>query len=151
MLFVLAITFLGIYYRCNGKGNSLRRKNHGFHFRYIQFETPVKYLHRDTEQVTVYISLYLGKEVRLRLKFSSYQHSNACNAGELGSIPVLGRPLEKEVATHSIILAWRIPWTEEPGRLQSVGSQESDTIEWLSTTTQQHSNEDIIKMCLSPF
>ena len=35
-------------------------------------------------------------------------------------------PLEKEMATHSGILAWRIPWTEEPGRLQSMGSQESD-------------------------
>ena len=32
-------------------------------------------------------------------------------------------PLEKEVATHSSILAWEIPWTEEPGRLQSMGSQ----------------------------
>ena len=31
-------------------------------------------------------------------------------------------PLEKEMATHSSILAWRIPWTEEPGRLQSMGS-----------------------------
>ena len=31
-------------------------------------------------------------------------------------------PLEKEKATHSSILAWRIPWTEEPGRLQSMGS-----------------------------
>ena len=30
-------------------------------------------------------------------------------------------PLEKETATHSSILAWRIPWTEKPGRLQSVG------------------------------
>ena len=45
-------------------------------------------------------------------------------------------PLEKEMATHSIILAWRIPWIEEPRRLQSVGSQESDMIERLSTTTQ---------------
>ena len=36
-------------------------------------------------------------------------------------------PLEKKMATHSSILAWRIPWTEEPGRLQSLGSQESDT------------------------
>ena len=35
--------------------------------------------------------------------------------------------LEKEMATHSSILAWRIPWTEEPGRLQSIGFQESDT------------------------
>ena len=32
-------------------------------------------------------------------------------------------PLEKDMATHSSILAWRIPWTEEPGRLQSTGSQ----------------------------
>ena len=32
-------------------------------------------------------------------------------------------PLEKGMATHSIILAWRIPWTEEPGGLQSTGSQ----------------------------
>ena len=32
-------------------------------------------------------------------------------------------PLEKEMATHSSTLAWRIPWTEEPGRLQSMGSQ----------------------------
>ena len=31
-------------------------------------------------------------------------------------------PLEKEMATHSSILAWEIPWTEEPGRLQSIGS-----------------------------
>ena len=35
-------------------------------------------------------------------------------------------PLEKEMATHSIILAWEIPWTEEPGGLQSMGSQELD-------------------------
>ena len=36
-------------------------------------------------------------------------------------------PLEEETATHSSVLAWRIPWTEEPGGLQSMGSQESDT------------------------
>ena len=38
-------------------------------------------------------------------------------------------PLEEGMATHSSILAWRIPWTEEPGGLQSMGSQESDTTE----------------------
>ena len=42
-------------------------------------------------------------------------------------------PLEKEMATHSSILAGRIPWTFEPGRLQSMGSQESDTTERLGT------------------
>ena len=40
--------------------------------------------------------------------------ASACNVGD---------PLEKEMATHSSILAWRIPWTEESGRLQSTGSQ----------------------------
>ena len=38
-------------------------------------------------------------------------------------------PLEKGMTTHSSILAWRIPWTEEPCGLQSMGSQESDTTE----------------------
>ena len=41
------------------------------------------------------------------------------NAGDPGGLD----PLEKGMATHSSILAWRIPWTEEPGRLQSMGSQ----------------------------
>ena len=41
-------------------------------------------------------------------------------------------PLEKEMATHSSILAWRIPWTEELGGLQSMGRKESDTTERLS-------------------
>ena len=36
-------------------------------------------------------------------------------------------PLEEEMETHSSILAWETPWTEQPGRLQSIGSQESDT------------------------
>ena len=36
-------------------------------------------------------------------------------------------PLEEGMATYSSILAWRIPWTEEPGRVQSMGSQELDT------------------------
>ena len=40
---------------------------------------------------------------------------SACNAGDVGSIPGLARPLEKEMATHSTILTWEIPWTEDPG------------------------------------
>ena len=40
-------------------------------------------------------------------------------------------PLEKEMATHSNILAWKIPWTEEPGQLQSMGHKESYTTERL--------------------
>ena len=38
-------------------------------------------------------------------------------------------PLEKEMTTHSSILAWRVTWREKPGRIQSVGSQESNTTE----------------------
>ena len=38
-------------------------------------------------------------------------------------------PLQKEIATHSSILAWRIPWTEEAGRLQCMGVTESDMTE----------------------
>ena len=38
-------------------------------------------------------------------------------------------PLKEETVTHSSILAWRIPWTEEPSGLQSTGSKESDTAE----------------------
>ena len=48
------------------------------------------------------------------------------SAGDLrdkGLIPGLGRPLEEGMATHSSILAWSIPWTEEPGGLQSMESQ----------------------------
>ena len=45
-----------------------------------------------------------------------------CNAGDTGSIPGLGRSLEKEMATHSSVLAWRIPGTGEPGGLPSMGS-----------------------------
>ena len=57
---------------------------------------------------------------------SSVGKESACNTGDLGLIPGWEDPLEKEMATHSCILAWRIPWTEAPGRLQSMGSQESD-------------------------
>ena len=45
------------------------------------------------------------------------------NSGDLNLIPGSGRSLEKGMATHSSILAWRIPWTEEPRGLQSMESQ----------------------------
>ena len=52
---------------------------------------------------------------------------SACNAGD--PVQSLGRedPLEKEMAAHSCILAWRIPWMEEPGRLQSTGLKSLDS------------------------
>ena len=51
--------------------------------------------------------------------------ASAYNAGDSGSIPGSGRSPGKEIATHSGTLAWRIPWTEEPGRLQPIRSQRS--------------------------
>ena len=49
--------------------------------------------------------------------------ASASNAGDLGSIPGSGRSPGEGNGNHSSILAWRIPWTEKPGRLQSTGSQ----------------------------
>ena len=48
---------------------------------------------------------------------------STANEGDLGSVPGSGRSLEKEMATHSSILAQETPWTEEPGDLQSIESQ----------------------------
>ena len=67
--------------------------------------------------VYIYIYIYMG--------FPGSQES-ACNAGvagDVGSLPDWEDYLEEGMATHSSILAWRILWTEEPGKLQSMGSQ----------------------------
>ena len=62
-------------------------------------------------------------------------------------------PLEKGMATHSNILAWRIPWSEDPGRLQSMGSQNSWTLLSAHTHTHtqvkfqnQHSNQMLLSL-----
>ena len=55
---------------------------------------------------------------------------SAYNVGDPGSIPGSGTsPGEGGMATHSSILAWRIPWTKDPGSLRSMESQLSDTAE----------------------
>ena len=68
---------------------------------------------------TVYIALilYLG------FPGGSDSTESACSAGDMVWSMDREDPLEKEMATYSSILAWRIPWTEEPGGLQSMGSQ----------------------------
>ena len=58
------------------------------------------------------------RDLQVGFPGGSDNKESAYNAGDLGSI--LGR---EGMATHSSILAWRVPWTEEPGRLQSVESQ----------------------------
>ena len=59
------------------------------------------------------------------------------SAGDAGSIPGQDDPLEEGMATHSSILAWRVPWTEEPGRLQSMGSERVGHNEATNTHTQE--------------
>ena len=54
---------------------------------------------------------------RLQVRGGSNGKESASSVGELGLIPGLGRPVEKEMATHSSALAWKIPWMEETGRL----------------------------------
>ena len=71
-------------------------------------------------------SPYCSKAYNLGFPGGSDGKESACTAGDWGLIPRLGRsPGEgnKGMATHSSILAWRIPWIEEPGRLQSMGLQ----------------------------
>ena len=65
----------------------------------------------------------------LRMGFpgGSEVKASASNAGDLCSIPGSGRSLEKEMVTHASILAWRIPWTEKPGRLTVHGVAKSWT------------------------
>ena len=55
--------------------------------------------------------------------------ANARRVRDSGLIPGLGDPLEEKIATHSRILAWKIPWTEKPGGLQSIELQKLDTTE----------------------
>ena len=51
-------------------------------------------------------------------------------------------PLEEEMATHSSILAWRIPWAKDPGRLQSTGHKELDTTERLTLSRLKLQNDN---------
>ena len=63
----------------------------------------------------------------------------ACNVGWETQVQSLGweDPLEKGIETHSSILAWRIPWTEEPGGLQSTGPQSQDKTERRTLSRQR--------------
>ena len=67
-------------------------------------------------------------QIELQNRLVAQSVKNLLEIQETG-VQSLGRedPLEEEMAIHSSILAWRIPWTEEPARLQSLGSQEPDT------------------------
>ena len=68
-------------------------------------------------------NLYLNLHKIVGIPRSSVVKNPPANAGNVGSIFGSGRPPEKGMATQSSILAWKITWTEEPGRLQSTGLQ----------------------------
>ena len=72
-------------------------------------------------------AIFFGNHIYLPLPFPPLVAQMVKNPPAMRETQVwlLGRedPLEKDMATHSSILAWRIPWTEEPGGLQSMGSQ----------------------------
>ena len=72
---------------------------------------------RESEETTIYLALTLGASLLAQLvkNLPAMQKTGVQFLG-------WGDPLEKEMATHSSILAWRIPWTEKPGRLLSMGS-----------------------------
>ena len=63
--------------------------------------------------------------------------ANAGDIRDAGLVSGSGRSLEESKATHSSILAWRIPWTDEPCRLQSMGSQSQTWLKPLSTHTHK--------------
>ena len=72
--------------------------------------------------ILAYIIILRLQSSGLGFPHSSVGKESACNAGDPRLIPGYREdPLEKEMAIHSSILAWRIPWTEEPCRLQSMG------------------------------
>ena len=64
---------------------------------------------------------------------------------DMGSIPGSGRSPEEGMATHSSILAWRIPWTEEPGWLQSLGSYRVRHHSVIKITTKETPTETLKK------
>ena len=90
--------------------NFLRNCHTVFHSSCTLYTFPPAIQERDPSEPLGFLGGSDGKE-------------SACNAGDPGSIPGSEDPPEKEMATHSNILAWKITWTEEPGRLQSMESQ----------------------------
>ena len=70
------------------------------------------------------------KRIPIKIELASLLAQSVKNLPSMQETGVLSLgqedPLEKDMATHPSILAWEIPWVEEPGRLQSMGSQELD-------------------------
>ena len=79
-----------------------------------------------------------GLQIKIKLGFPSGSvgkefTSNAGDTGEAGTVPGLGDPMEKGMATHSSVLAWKIPQTEETGGLHPWDRKESEAPEYIHT------------------
>ena len=73
------------------------------------------------------VSFEAGRYASLSFRGGSGGKESSCNTREAGSFPGRKNPLEQGTVTHSSILAWEIPWMEEPGRLHSSrGHKEAD-------------------------
>ena len=81
---------------------------------------------------------FKNKELTRRIAWSfpgsSVVKNPPANAGDVGSIPGSEDPLEENMATHSSVLAWEIPWTEDPGGEQTIGSQRVG-LDWVTEHT----------------
>ena len=83
---------------------------------------------------SAYMSMWASQLV-LGVKNTS---ANAGDGRDMDSVPAEEDPLGKGRATRSSILAWRIPWTEEPGRVKFLGSQSQTRLEQLSTRVHMY-------------
>ena len=83
----------------------------------VSVQLKEEYLNIVTSQLPIRTLGFLG---------ISDSKESTCNAGDMGSIPASGRSAGEGNATHPSILTWRIPWSEEPGRLQSVSRKDKE-------------------------
>ena len=117
---------------------------------YIQYRIDIitiQYLiiYKHILQVSVLVqkqSIYIKWASQMGLGIKN-QPANAGDIKDTGTIPGSGRSLEKGMATHSSILVWRIPWTEEPGGLQFLGLQRRTGWKQLSTHAHTYIKQSI--------
>ena len=127
-------------------GNGSKVSSVGVRLRKMQTSFPQQCLWWQKNQGPEFFSWLWPSVGRLvGLPDSSAGKESTCNAGDRREkekrVQSLGQedPLGEEMATHSIILAWKIPWTEEPGGLQSMGSQRVGH-DWATEPTHMHTH-----------
>ena len=92
---------------------------------------------KESKKEWIYIYIWASQVVQWLKNLPSMQEPQESQVGSLGRQDPLGDPLGEGVATHSSILAWRIPWTKEPGRVQSRGSPGCTHVQLIHFAAQQ--------------